>query len=349
MKRRALLTGLVLAGMPGIDAWALPPQDVFRFGQLVHGTQGQLYLATNRGLFVKANEQAPWRELTGPEGERIDGHRLCLNDRGDLAAHDNNDTFVLRQASSTWEVMRDEEHMHSPWVAGADFFAIGHRGRLWRAEGGRWVTVNHGSWGDWLHVEGLAWAWGQLFLATNQGVLESLDEGRSWRQSAEAKSLGHVYKLLSTQGQWLYADSDSRDRTSGQKHLSSLFVRHGQAGNWRRFAANKLVDHRTGSEHLLAVDGNVAYVQMHGGTPDRSRLFRVQDGQSWTEIDVPFVDKEGYIRQLLLTPHHMYAQTEHVIYRSADQGKRWEPFVTSSAIFALARLSQAGAHQPGNS
>lgn len=347
MKRRTLLTGLVLAGMPGMEAWALTPQPVFLFVQLVHGAQGQLYLATNRGLFVKANEQAPWRELMGPGSTRIDANRLALNDRGDLAAGDRNDTYVLRQASSTWEVMRDEEHMDSPWVAGADFFAIGDRGRLWRAEGGRWVTANKGSWGESLDVRGLAWAWGQLFLATDQGVLESLDEGRSWRQSAEAKSLGVIDTLLSAQGQCLYAHTWYR--TYGQEHLPSLFMHQEQSGSWRRFAANKLVDHRTWSDKLLAVDGNMAYVQLYGGTPPRARLFRVQDGQIWTEIDPPFANGQGYISQLLLTPQHLYARTENVIYRSADQGKRWEPFVTSSAIFALARLSQAGAHQPGNS
>lgn len=81
----------------------------------------------------------------------------------------------------------------------------------------------------------------------------------------------------------------------------------------------------------------MAYVQMSGRTHPRARLFRVQDGHGWTEIDVPVANGQGYISQLLLTPHHLYAQTEDVIYRSADQGKRWEPFVTSAAIFAMAR------------
>jgi hypothetical protein len=180
----------------------------------------------------------------------------------------------------------------------------------------------------------LAWAWGRLFLTTDQGPLESLDEGRSWRQSTEAKSMGLIDTLLLGQDQCLYAHTWYR--TSGQEHLPSLFLRHEQSG-WRRFAASKLVDHRTWSEQLLVVDGNMAYVQVYGGTPPRARLFRVQDGQIWTEIDPPFADGQGYISQLLLTPQHLYARTENVIYRSADQGKRWEPFTTSAAIFATAR------------
>lgn len=328
MKRRSLLTGLLFSGIFETDASALPPPNVFAFRRLVTDEKGRFYLATNRGLYCKENGSKSWRELSLPDRKRIDAQVLTMNDQGDIAVKTDSGTCVLPYGSSTWKDMHDEGAISLLKATGGAFFAVGDNGRLWRADNMHWTKLNDGSWSGRLIILDLAWVWGQFFLATDQGLLESRDGGRSWVRSPNVEISDQIETLISTQGQWLYMSS--RYHAPGQKHLPSLFVRNKQGGTWRRFAANKFVDHRAYSAQLLAVDGAMTYVKMVGGTPIRERLFRVQDAQSWTEIDLLFAMEQRYIGQMLVTRQHLYALTDDMIFRSADKGNKWEPFVDSS-------------------
>jgi len=328
MKRRVFFAGLLLPSMFHMNTSALPPQNVFSFGRLECTEQGNVYVNTNRGLFLKTNDSTPWREISPPDQQGLHVQNIALNALGDVIIKSGADIYFLNHNSTPWQPMPSVQGMGTPIAAGASFFAFGDNGGVWRAENGGWVRLNDGPWRDRPNTKSLAWIWCSLFLATDQGLLESLDKGRKWKQSTEPKSFVAIEKLLAAQDQWLY--TSSRSSTPGQEHLPSLFVRNQQSGTWRRFASNPIVDHRAYKTELLAAYKSVAYVKLSSEKPRRDRWFRVQDAQSWSEINLPFAKDPDYVRQLLATQHHMYALMNSQIYRSMNKGDSWEIFADST-------------------
>lgn len=313
-----------------MDASALPPQDVFSFDRMECDKQGKVYVATNRGLFCKENDSKPWREISPSEHQGFRVHALALNAREDVVVQSSTNIYLLPHGSSAWQSIPYLQGMGQPMAGGVNFFAFGYNGGMWRAASERWVRLNNGPWRNEPNAMSLAWIWGRLFLATDQGLLESLDEGRNWRQIPESKTLGVIETLLAAQDQWLYASS--RGSMLGQENLPSLFVRNHQSGTWRRFASNPIVDHRAYTTELFAVYKSVAYVKLSSEKPRHDRWFRVQDAQIWSEINLPFAKEPAYVRQLLATQHHMYALMNTQIYRSMDKGNSWEMFADRNAL-----------------
>ncbi len=154
-----------------------------------------------------------------------------------------------------------------------------------------------------LNIQGLVSIGSTLFVATDGGgVYRSTDNGRNWTESNAGMGRVQTRSLVtngttlftSTAFYGVYRSTDSgRNWTQISSGLSDLFV------------------------ISLAVKGTTIFAGTFGG-----RVFRSTDnGANWTDTGLAAMT----VNALAANGTYVFAGTEQGVFRSADDGQRWEP------------------------
>jgi len=293
------------------DSWSRPNTQLRDscFVQLA-ANDGILYASTDSwpaSVLKSTDEGRNWSEISSPAGENQIYTLTWWNDGLYLSTQDG--LYRSTDDGNTWA--RIDNDIPTPEVEevifdGDNMYAFTYEGIFKSANGGvSWQGINTPDGSHHLAVRNST-----LYLAVNENIQRSVDNGAAWIQCGPLTVEDYTAwpDTLFVHGDVLYVGA-----TEG------LFKSADGCESWHMFKQD-IPSENT----VIAATSGVIYAGGSEGYSSPKGISRSADGGlNWVRLDVPFDDYANIVA-LAAANQTIFAATENAVYKSGNNGDDWK-------------------------